>query len=1241
MIAVVSVTQLFGAPIAAAATAQTISFDLPASSIVGTELPMDATATSGLVVSFVSNTPTACSVAGFMLTLLAEGTCTVTASQAGDATWDPAPDVQDSMTVDPSPFPRQPQTITFVLLPSGYVGGTMALTGTASSGLGVVYAVQTPSVCATDGTTLALDASGTCTVTASQPGNQEEWLAAPNVTVSTTVKLPPYVTSDGANLGRYALNGGIKSMVIDPDTGVTYIGGSFTQIGVRSGSVALVNPPGSGSDGMKVGGPDVIGSALKTFPDDATGFFLTGQIGSVNGDGIHRDIAARMTMAGTVDGSWAIRTTCGGSGLPNWASFPITWDLGNKLVAGISMSPTTTGDSTTGLVFIDKGTGIARRTGAGNGTCGAGSRLWPSTPVFAPLATCASWAVCNGYVIDMVEDPGSNSLVVAVNVSRGQTVGTQERRQTWLMAYDLTTGARRWATRLESSAPVGLSPNSDWGASVTHLGGLSGSILVSGKFPLEPLLRVNEKVTNALLVDAASGTILQRWDELGEQSVGDPLGDEIAPATSCTPVDDAATSYERWRFIPRSATHAIGYGESFDVGGATTFPVCDYSVTGTGLAARLSASSIGTLAAAPSPDLIQPLPSTLYNGHLLVGPFDAFDLDTGSQVGGWHPSPSSGSVTLSVAGSTIVIVGGATFLKGSPAFHVLALDRDLAPIAGFQSGLLTPDPSEDWFRGLALEGDRIVVVGQLLGPSGASHMIALDKATGAVTWTAPSTPTTFPFSLAVDPATGAAYVGFEGDAGTFLRRYTPNGGGFQLDGSFAPAFVSDGGFPAVTAMAWIGGRLYVGGVFTSIDGQSRQGLARFGADGSLDTWAPQLVDEIGAPAGAEVEAVPNSFLEVGGNVIVAGRFNYVIPAPGGSLIYGPPTVRAYSIADASLVRPLDGKPWYGENGADPGYGMAAIDGVVYVAHGNSGIVAFDATTFDYLPFLSVRTFPGWGSNAVYAIAARTTTGSVTDAGVQTATAATSALVFGGVIPTWHNHTASNVLEVGTGALNSDHTAPTASAITNRPQNGGTAAGSSVPWTIGWIGKDLGGAGVGRYELARSRNGGTWTLVSVNLLKASASVGLTPGSNYRFRVRAIDRAGNVGAWAYGTTFKVTAVQQSSSLVRYRGSWATVTGSTTWWGGSARMSTAKGATATFTFTGRSIAWVSLKAPKRGKAYVYINGSLKATVDLYSAATQKAVVVWSALYSTSATRTITIKVVGTSGRPRVDVDGFLIGR
>jgi hypothetical protein len=152
--------------------------------------------------------------------------------------------------------------------------------------------------------------------------------------------------------------------------------------------------------------------------------------------------------------------------------------------------------------------------------------------------------------------------------------------------------------------------------------------------------------------------------------------------------------------------------------------------------------------------------------------------------------------------------------------------------------------------------------------------------------------------------------------------------------------------------------------------------------------------------------------------------------------------------------------------------------------------------------------------------------------------------------------------------------------------------------------------------------------------------LASGHTYRFRVQPVDKAGNTGAWSYGSTFKLTGVSQSSSAVHYLGRWSSSTSTSTWWGGTAKSSSTKGATVSYRFTGRSIAWIGLKATTRGKANVYINGVLKATVNLYSATTRKQVVVWSVNYATSATRTITIKVLGTSGRPRVDIDGFIVG-
>jgi hypothetical protein len=67
---------------------QTIDFGTLASRALG-DVPftVSATATSGLAVDFNSQTPATCTVSGATVTLVAVGTCTIQATQAGNSTW--------------------------------------------------------------------------------------------------------------------------------------------------------------------------------------------------------------------------------------------------------------------------------------------------------------------------------------------------------------------------------------------------------------------------------------------------------------------------------------------------------------------------------------------------------------------------------------------------------------------------------------------------------------------------------------------------------------------------------------------------------------------------------------------------------------------------------------------------------------------------------------------------------------------------------------------------------------------------------------------------------------------------------------------------------------------------------------------------------------------------------------------------------------------------------------------------
>jgi hypothetical protein len=166
------------------ALSQTITLGAVPSVVFGGTGTLAATASSGLPVSFASTTPQICSVSGNIVTGLAAGTCSITASQAGSASYLAAPPVVFSFSIAPAP-----QVISFNALPSSMqVFGSLTLTATASSGLPVLFSSATPNICTIVGAMLNAIASGTCTVVATQSGNTNVLPAAPVAQSLTVLK---------------------------------------------------------------------------------------------------------------------------------------------------------------------------------------------------------------------------------------------------------------------------------------------------------------------------------------------------------------------------------------------------------------------------------------------------------------------------------------------------------------------------------------------------------------------------------------------------------------------------------------------------------------------------------------------------------------------------------------------------------------------------------------------------------------------------------------------------------------------------------------------------------------------------------------------------------------------------------------------------------------------------------------------------------------------------------------------
>ena len=223
----------------------------------------------------------------------------------------------------------------------------------------------------------------------------------------------------------------------------------------------------------------------------------------------------------------------------------------------------------------------------------------------------------------------------------------------------------------------------------------------------------------------------------------------------------------------------------------------------------------------------------------------------------------------------------------------------------------------------------------------------------------------------------------------------------------------------------------------------------------------------------------------------------------------------------------------------------------------------------------------------------------------------------------------------------DATAPVAEVPVQSFVVNSTLATSAVPVRLDWSATDgQQGTGVTRYELRQSTNGGAYASVALPTPTATGlSRSLAPNSTYRFQVRAQDKVGNWSAWVEGAAFKVAPYQENSAAIAYAGgTWtrAALSGS---YGGYVKHAKVPGAGAKLSFTGSNIAWVAPKSSIRGQAEVWVDGVREATVDLYSSTTQARRVVFSKGWASPGGHTIEVRVLGTDGHPRVDVDAFVV--
>jgi hypothetical protein len=227
-------------------------------------------------------------------------------------------------------------------------------------------------------------------------------------------------------------------------------------------------------------------------------------------------------------------------------------------------------------------------------------------------------------------------------------------------------------------------------------------------------------------------------------------------------------------------------------------------------------------------------------------------------------------------------------------------------------------------------------------------------------------------------------------------------------------------------------------------------------------------------------------------------------------------------------------------------------------------------------------------------------------------------------------------DVTDGPLCYDSVAPT---ITEAPKvalrNHVGPVTSTIPVTVSWNGTDA-TSGVNHYTLYQSTNGASFTSIATTTAKSDV-LDPRPGHTYRFEVTATDNAGNTSAAKKGSTYTLSLLQENSSAIHYSGGWKrqALTGAS---GGHVEYASAAGKTATLSFTGLEVAWVSTEATTRGSASVQLDAKPPTTVSTNASSTKKAEIV-EVVKGASGSHTLVIKVVGTAGHPRVDVDAFVV--
>lgn len=212
----------------------------------------------------------------------------------------------------------------------------------------------------------------------------------------------------------------------------------------------------------------------------------------------------------------------------------------------------------------------------------------------------------------------------------------------------------------------------------------------------------------------------------------------------------------------------------------------------------------------------------------------------------------------------------------------------------------------------------------------------------------------------------------------------------------------------------------------------------------------------------------------------------------------------------------------------------------------------------------------------------------------------------------------------------------------------TESSTALSFPVRWSASDA-GSGVAGYEV-QWWDAGAWrpwlrtSATGATFGAAGEPAAVRPGRTYYLRLRATDRAGNVGRW---TARRATAAPFDDAQLTVAGAWGRAAASSLpHYRRTLTYAAAAGPRATLRAHGRTAVWIGTKGPDKGLAAVLVDGVRVGTVDLYAPTYSLRTPVWRRQFSAnSASHAIEIRPLGRRNAQatgtRVDIDGIAVMR